>query len=67
MELVGTSRLSEEFISLELVFRILEKPLNSFETADFFPDEELKKLSAAQERLQQIITEIDTRLTAGSL
>jgi len=29
--------------------------------------EELKKLSAAQERLQQIITEIDTRLLAGSL
>jgi hypothetical protein len=29
--------------------------------------EELKKLSAAQERLQQIITEIDTRLSAGSL
>ena len=48
-------------------YQLQNPPPNDPEQLVSYLYEELKKLSAAQERLQQIITEIDTRLTAGSL
>mgnify|MGYP003109288049 CR=1 FL=1 len=48
-------------------YKLQNPPPNDPEQLVSYLYEELKKLSAAQERLQQIITEIDTRLTAGSL
>ena len=46
MELVGTFRLSEEYIGLGVVLEDYEKSLNSFGTGEFFPEQALKKLSS---------------------
>ena len=45
MELVGTFKLIELFIGLEVVFQYCEKSLNSFWLGEFFSDEASKDLS----------------------
>ena len=45
MKLVGTLKLIEVFVGLEVVFQNFSKSPSSFWTGEFFPDEASKDLS----------------------